>query len=87
MVFRRDLAGNAPDRVEVRVVAQVVRALRFDAKGKAGFSPVSDTWNIRNLSYEFRVRPIAGNPEMLLIQAENADFTLPAGRYALALRN
>jgi hypothetical protein len=87
VVFRRDLAGNAPDRVEVRVVAQVVRALRFDAKGKAGFSPVSDTWNIRNLSYEFRVRPIAGNPEMLLIQAENADFTLPAGRYALALRN
>lgn len=87
VVFRRDLAGNAPDRVEVRVVAQVVRALRFDAKGKAGFSPVSDTWNIRNLSYEFRVRPIAGNPEMLLIQAENTDFTLPAGRYALALRN
>lgn len=87
VVFRRDLAGNAPDRVEVRVVAQVVRALRFDAKGKASFSPVSDTWNIRNLSYEFRVRPIAGNTEMLLIQAENADFALPAGRYALALKN
>jgi hypothetical protein len=87
VVFRRDLAGNAPDRMEVRVVARVVRALTFDAKGKASFSPVSDAWNIRNVSYEFRVRPIAGNPEMLLIQAENADFALPAGRYVLVLKN
>lgn len=86
VVFRRDLAGNAPDRIDVRVVARVTRALRFDAKGRPSFSPVSDAWNIRNLSYEFRVRPIPGNPEMLLIQPENADFTLPAGRYALALR-
>jgi hypothetical protein len=28
-----------------------------------------------NLSYEFRVRPIAGNPEMLA-QSEGTDFTL-----------
>jgi hypothetical protein len=87
VVFRRDLAGNAPDRIEVRVVARVVRALTFDAKGKASFSPVSDAWNIRNSSYEFRVRPIAGNPEMLLVQPENADFALPGGRYVLALKN
>lgn len=87
VVFRRDLAGNTPDRIEVRVVARVVRALKFDAKGKPNFSPVSDTWNIRNSSYEFRVRPIAGNPEMLLVQPEHPDFILPAGRYALALRN
>jgi hypothetical protein len=87
VVFRRDLAGNAPDRIEIRVVARIVRALKFDAKGKPSFSPVSDAWNIRSLSYEFRVRPIAGNPEMLLVQPEDPDFTLPAGRYALALRN
>jgi hypothetical protein len=87
VVFRRDLAGNAPERIEVRVVARVVRALTFDAKGKASFAPVSDAWNIRNVSYEFRVRPIAGNPEMLLIQAENADFALPSGRYVLVLKN
>lgn len=87
VVFRRDLAGNAPDRMDVRVVARVVRALTFDAKGKVSFSPVSDAWNIRNLSYAFRVRPIAGNPEMLLVQAENADFALPAGRYVLVLKN
>ena len=87
VVFRRDLVGSAPDRIEVRVVARVVRALTFDAKGKASFTPVSDAWNIRNLSYEFRVRPISGNPEMLMVQAENPDFVLPAGRYVLALRN
>jgi len=87
VVFRRDLAGNAPERIDVRVVARVVRALTFDAKGKASFAPVSDAWNIRNASYEFRVRPIAGNPEMLLIQAADPDFALSPGRYVLALKN
>lgn len=87
VVFRRDLAGSAPDRMEVRVVARVVRALTFDAKGKASFVPVSDAWNIRNVSYEFRVRPLPGNPEMLIAQPEDANFVLPAGRYVLALKN
>jgi hypothetical protein len=87
IVFRRDLAGNALDRIEVRVVARVARALTFDAKGKPTFSPVSDAWNIRNISYEFKVRPIPGNPEMLLVQPKDADFALPSGRYVLALRN
>jgi len=87
VIFRRDLAGNAPERMEVRVVARVMRALTFDAKGKPTFSPISDSWNIRNVSYEFRVRPIAGNPEMLLVQPDKADFTLPAGRYVLVLRD
>jgi hypothetical protein len=87
VLFRRDLADNAPDRVEVRVVARVVRALTFDAKGKPGFSAVTDAWNIRNRAYEFRVRPIAGNPEMLLVQPENADFALPSGRYVLVLKD
>lgn len=87
VVFRRDLVGSAPDRIEVRVVARVVRALTFDAKGKASFMPISDAWNIRNQSHEFRVRPIPGNPEMLMVQSENPDFVLPAGRYVLALKN
>jgi hypothetical protein len=87
VIFRRDLAGNAPERMEVRVVAQVTRVLTFDAKGKPTFSQVSDAWNIRNMSYEFRVRPIAGNPEMLLVQSDKPDFTLPAGRYVLVLKD
>jgi hypothetical protein len=32
------------------------------------------------------VRPIPGNPEMLLVQSEKTDFALPAGRYILVLR-
>jgi hypothetical protein len=87
VVFRRDLVALAPDRVDVRVVAQVTRALTFDAKGKPGFASVNDAWNIRNIFYEFRVRPIPGNPEMLLVQPEKADFGLPSGRYVLVLKN
>jgi hypothetical protein len=87
ILFRRELAGNAPERVDVRVVAQVTRAITFDSKGKPRFSPVSDAWNIRNLSYEFRVRPIVGNSEMLLVQSEKPDFTLPAGRYVLVIKD
>jgi len=87
VIFRRDLAGNVPERMEVRVVARVMRALTFDAKGKPTFSSISDAWNIRNVSYEFRVRPIAGNPEMVLVQPDKADFALPAGRYVLVLRD
>ena len=56
-------------------------------RGKATYSPVSDEWSIRNTSFEFRVRPIAANPEMLLNPAENPYFVLPAGRYVLALKN
>jgi hypothetical protein len=87
VVFRRDLAVNAPERVDVRVVARVTRVLTFDAKGKPTYSPVTSTWSIRNTLHQFRVRPVVGNPEMLLIQPENTDFTLPAGRYVLALKN
>jgi hypothetical protein len=87
IAFRRDLAANAPDRVDVRVVAQVVRALSFDAQGKANYSPVLGEWSIRNTAFEFRVRPVATNPEMLLIQPDKSDFVLPAGRYVLALKS
>jgi hypothetical protein len=86
ILFRRDLVGNAPDRIEVRVVARVVRALTFDAKGTPNLSPVSDIWNIRDVSHEFRVRPITGNPEMLLVQPDKPDFALSPGRYVLVLR-
>jgi hypothetical protein len=87
IVYRRDLASNAPERVDIRTVAKVKRSLTFDPKGKATFVPVNDAWNIRNISHEFRVRPVPGHPEMLLIQPENADFELPAGRYVLVLKS
>ena len=86
ILFRRDLANNAPDRVEVRVVARVARALTFDAKGKPSFSQVSGLWNIRGVSFEFRVRPLPGNPEMLLVQSDK-DFVLAPGRYVLVIKD
>ena len=87
VVFRRDLAALAPERVDVRVVAKVMRALTFDAKGKPNFTKVDDAWNIRNIFHEFRVQPIPGNPEMLLMQAEKVGFELLPGRYVLVLKN
>lgn len=87
VVYRRDLANNAPERVDVRVVAQVARALTFDPKGKPASASVSGAWNIRNITYGFRVRPLPGNAEMLLIQPENTEFVLPPGRYVLVLKN
>jgi hypothetical protein len=85
IVFRRDVATNAPERVSVRVVAKVMRAMTFDA-GKPSTAPVDDVWTVRNISYEFRVAPLSENPEMLVIRPENFDFVFPAGRYAMVLK-
>jgi hypothetical protein len=86
VVFRRDLKDNAPDRVSVRVVAQVMRALIFDNKGHAKTTDVEPSWVIRNHSYQMRVAPIGDNPEMVVIRSDTADFVFPAGRYALVLK-
>jgi hypothetical protein len=85
VIFRRDLVNSAPDRVNVRVVAQVVRALRFDPSGKASVSNVEHVWIVRSNSYQMRVAPVADHPEMILIRPD-ADVTLSAGRYALVLK-
>ncbi|MCK1406050.1 hypothetical protein [Bradyrhizobium sp. 76] len=87
VVYRRDFASNTPERVDVRVVAQVTRAVIFDSKGKPNTAPVSGAWNIRNISFGLRVRPLPGSSEMLLIQPESADFILKPGRYILVLKN
>jgi hypothetical protein len=86
IIFRRDLMNSAPDRATVRIVAQVVRALSFDASGHAKSSSVEQSWVIRNNSYPMRVGPFADNPEMIAVRPESPDFVLPAGRYALVLK-
>lgn len=85
VVFRRDLVNSAPDRVDVRVVAQVLRALTFGPSGKASVTNVEHAWVVRSNSYQMRVAPVADNPEMILIRPDT-DVTLPAGRYALVLK-
>jgi hypothetical protein len=86
VVFRRNLMNDAPDHVTIRVVAQVMHALSF-AGGKATKTSVEDAWAVRNNSYEMKVAPVEGNPEMIVIRPQNDGFSFPAGRYALALKN
>jgi hypothetical protein len=86
VLFRRDLASAVPERVSLRIIARVVRALKFDSAGRPTTAAISDAWVIRSNSYPMRVAPIADNPEMILIRPEQPDLSLPAGRYALVLK-
>ncbi len=87
LLFRRDLANDPPQKVEVRPLARVARMTTFDARGKPTFSVPSSMWIIRNASYELRVRPVPDRPEMLLVQARDGSSELPAGRYVLSLKD
>ena len=86
VIFRRDLLNNAPDRVPVRVVAQVMRALTFDTAGHPKTTNLEQSWVIRNNSYTMKVAPLGDNPEMIVIRPDPANFVFPAGRYALVLK-
>jgi hypothetical protein len=86
IVYNRDVARSAPERVTVRVIAKVTRAMTFN-RGQASRTNVQDSWTIRNVSYELRVAPLSGNFEMLLIRPENAEFVFPAGRYGLVYKD
>lgn len=86
IAFRRDLANNAPDRVMVRVVARVMRALTFDAKGNAKLINVEASWGVRSNHYQMQVAPVNGNREMVIIRPMNPNFVFSAGRYALVLQ-
>ena len=85
VAFRRDLTNDAPDHVMIRVVAQVMRALTFDAAGTPKTVNIDSSWAVRSKAYEMKVSPVDGKPEMILIQPESAGFSLPPGRYALVL--
>jgi hypothetical protein len=86
VAYRRDLANSTPDSVEVRVVAQLMRALSFGSNGHPKTAAVEQTWVVRNQSYELSVAPFADNPEMILMRSAVRDLVLPAGRYALVLK-
>jgi hypothetical protein len=86
IVFRRDLVNNAPEKVMVRVVAQVMHASILGRKGEAVTSNVGDSWAVRGISYEMKVAPVDGFPAMILIRPAHTDFSFPAGRYALVLK-
>jgi hypothetical protein len=68
IIYRRDVASSAPERVTVRVIAKIMRAMTFDMAGQASLAKVEDAWTIRNVSYELRVAPLSEGPEMLMIR-------------------
>jgi hypothetical protein len=84
IVFRRDLVNSAPQKVAVRVVARVARAVALSV-GKAVSTELDSSWRIRGNAFDFKVTPLPENREMIAIRPEEEDFALPAGRYALAL--
>ncbi len=84
IAFRRDLVNNVPEKVMVRIVAQIVRASAH--KGENTTRDDGDGWAIRSVSYEMKVAPIDGNPAMIVIRPADTGFSFPAGRYALMLK-
>jgi hypothetical protein len=88
IVFRRDSTTNALNRVDVRVIAKIVRAMKFDANGKPVITKTEeDIWVIRNISYPHRTAPFKGQPDMYEVVGEDAAKPLGAGRYALILKD
>jgi hypothetical protein len=86
VIFRRDLASHAPEKVPLRIAARVAHAMNFDSTGKAIMTvPPTDTWIIRELGYDLRASPIEGNSEMIRLRAEDPTLSLPPGRYELML--
>ena len=85
IAFRRDLINKAPEKVPVRVVAQVRRPI---ARGRSEEVTSNDAnlWVVRSSSYEMKVSPMDGNPAMIVIRPADVDFAFPAGRYALILK-
>src|SRR5262249_8867576 len=83
VVFRRDLVNSAPQTVNVRVIARVQRTTKF-VDGKPAIVPLEGIWRIRSKSYEFKVSPLEGHNEMVVIQP-NPGFVFQPGRYALVL--
>jgi hypothetical protein len=86
VVYRRDIANNAPEHVQVRIIAKIARTMGFDKTGRTSVTPVADQWTIRGNSYDLRVAPVSESAEMLLMRPANSDFVFPAGRYGLVLK-
>jgi hypothetical protein len=86
IVYRRDIASSAPDRVMVRVIAKVTRSMTFTKTGQPVTADVDGEWAIRNVSFDYRVAPSTESPEMILVKPDIAAPPLAAGRYTLVIK-
>jgi hypothetical protein len=85
IIYRRDLVSSAPTEVFVRVVARVARETKFNGAGPPATTEIDGQWAIRSKSYEFRVAPLADNPEMVVLHPADPQLSLSPGRYALVV--
>jgi hypothetical protein len=86
VVYRRDLASSAPDTISIRVVAQVMREIKFAGNGPPTTTEVDGEWAIRNKAFDFGVAPISGEDQMIMVRPSNPQFSFPAGRYVFVFR-
>jgi len=83
IIFRRDMANNAPETVHVRRIAQLARVSR-----EPGAAPDDgDSWTISDTSYDMKVSPVEGNSAMILVRPAAPNFAFPVGRYALVIKS
>lgn len=85
IIYRRDLVSSAPDNVSVRIVARVMRELKFSGAGPPKLVQVTGEWAIRSKAFQFGVAPLKDNPEMIMLRPQTSQFSLSPGRYALVL--
>jgi hypothetical protein len=86
IVYRRDLQSSAPDTVSVRIVARVMREMKFAAGEPPKIVKTAGDWAIRSKSYQFGVAPINNKPEMIMLRPQDPQFSFTPGRYALVFR-
>jgi hypothetical protein len=87
VVFKRELVNNAPEKLVVRALAEAGTSPLSRGAETTATSGAGDPPAFRNISYEMKVAPVDGNPAMIVVRSANPDFSFPAGRYALILRN
>lgn len=87
VIYRRDLASSAPDSVAIRIVARVMKELKFSQSAPAQTIDIKGEWAIRDKAIQFGVAPIKNNPEMIMLRSQDPQLSLPAGRYVLVLKN
>ena len=85
LLFRRDMATNIAERVQIRIIAKLRRPMTSPA-AEQRTAGADDAWTIRNIAIDFRVAPVDSNKEMVLLVSEKSDFTFSPGRYALILK-
>ncbi len=86
VVFRRDIASGALDKMPLRIAARVAHGMNFDSAGRAVMTtPATDTWIIRDQGYDLRASPVEGDAELVRLSPDDPSFSLPAGRYELML--